>query len=190
MAAAGRDLLRATKAAASYPQPAICLPVGRPASALLRPVATRAGAIPRADVLALTEWRNRFTGAFLSEFVADEERTERWLADRVGPDDSRILFMVDDLSHRTIGYLGLAFIDWASGYAEADAVVRGADAPAGLYTSALHSMWRWAREALGLSRLGVRVRSDNSAIAFYEKDPTAGNGGLSLVHMELEESGG
>src|SRR3954469_15815153 len=93
----GRELLSAAKASASYPPPALCLPVGRPAVGLLRPVITRTGRIPYADLQALTEWRNRFVHAFLSEFTATEERTERWLVESVGSDDSRILFMVDDL---------------------------------------------------------------------------------------------
>jgi RimJ/RimL family protein N-acetyltransferase len=211
---AGRELLRAAKASASHPQPALSLPVGTPPAGLLRPVVTRQGAISEADVRALSEWRNRFVRSFQSEFVANVERTERWLVETVGSDDSRILFMVDDLDGRTVGYLGLAFIDWETGYAEADAVVRGGEAPGGLFTRALHSMWRWARAALGLSRLGVRVRSDNSAIVFYEnagfrqvrrvplrlqqlgderrwvEDPSVADGGLSLVYMELEEHGG
>jgi RimJ/RimL family protein N-acetyltransferase len=212
--AAGRELLRAAKAAASGPQPALCLPVGRPAEALLRPVVMRSGHVPTADVRALTEWRNRFVRSFLSDFVASEERTERWLTDSVGPDDSRILFMVDDLSGRTFGYMGLAFIDWETGYAEADAIVRGGEAPRGLQTRALHTMWRWGRTALGLTRLCTRVRSDNSALAFFEKagfrelrrvplgrravddgwewveDPSLEAGGLELVHMELRDDGG
>jgi len=165
----GRELLRAAKAAASSEPPALCLPVGRPMVGLLRPVVTRPGEAFPADVRALTEWRNRFVHAFLNEFVASEQRTERWLVESVGPDDSRILFMVEDGHDRTIGHMGLAFIDWETGYAEADAVVRGDEAPAGLLTESLDTMWRWARGALGLSRLGVRVRSDNPAIVFYEK---------------------
>jgi RimJ/RimL family protein N-acetyltransferase len=210
----GRDVLLATKAAASHPQPAACVPVDRPAIALLRPVVTAPGAIARADVQALTEWRNRFNRAFLSEFAASEERTERWLTEAVGPDDSRILFMVDDLSYRTIGYIGLAFIDWEAGRAEADAVVRGVAGERGLYTRVLQGMWQWGRTALGLTTLRVRVRSDNPAVAFYERagfrethrvplrgeqradgvvwleDPALAEAELTLVHMELEADGG
>jgi RimJ/RimL family protein N-acetyltransferase len=212
LADVGRDVLRAVKASASHPQPALCLPVGEPGIALLRPVVTRPGETSPADVHALTAWRNRFVHAFLSEFVATEQRTERWLAETVGPDDSRLLFMVDDLAGRTSGYMGLAFIDWETGYAEADAVVRGADAPAGLFTRALHTMWRWARTALGLSRFAVRVRSDNPATSFFEKagfrerqrvplrceqvadgvqwveDPSSAGGDPGLVYMELEQN--
>jgi RimJ/RimL family protein N-acetyltransferase len=213
MAHAGRELMRAAKTSASAEQPALCLPVGRPVEGLLRPVVTRPGQTSPADVRALTEWRNLFARAFLTEFVATDERTERWLADSVGPDDTRILFMLDDAMGRTVGQMGLAYIDWEAGYAEADAVVRGAEAPRGLVTRALGTMWRWGRGALGLSRLGVRVRSDNSAIPFYEKagfrelrrvplrpdmradgvrwveDPSLAGPELTLVHMELEQSG-
>jgi RimJ/RimL family protein N-acetyltransferase len=204
----------AVKAAASQPQPAVCLPVGRPPIALLRPVVTAPGALARADVQALTEWRNRFAHAFLSEFVASEQRTERWLTESVGPDDSRILFMVDDLQYRPVGHIGLAFIDWETGRAEVDAVVRAIAGERGLFARSLHALWRWARTALGLRTLAVRVRSDNPAVAFYEKvgfrvtgsvplrreqqtdgarwveDPSLEGEGVKLVHMELEADGG
>ena len=211
MTAGGRELLRAAKASASAAQPALCLPVGRPVAGLLRPVVTRPGETSPGDVAALTAWRNRFVESFLNEFEATDERTERWLTESVGPDDTRILFMVDDAGWRTIGYVGLAFIDWETGYGEADSVVRGEEAPRGLLTDALRTMWAWGRTALGLSRLGVRVRSDNSALRFYEKagfrerhrvalrredladgirwveDPSVTEAGPSLVHMELDE---
>jgi RimJ/RimL family protein N-acetyltransferase len=213
MERAGRELMRAAKASASAGQPALSLPVGSPVEGLLRPVVTRPGATSRADVRALTEWRNRFVHAFLTEFVATEERTERWLADSVGPDDTRILFMLEDERGRTVGQMGLAYVDWEDGRAEVDAIVRGAQAPPRLVTRALGTMWRWGRAALGLSRLGVRVRSDNSAISFFEKagfrelrrvplrpdrrddgvswveDPSLASAGLTLVHMELEHDG-
>lgn len=205
-------LLRAAKAAASYPSPALCLPVGVPASGWLRPVVTRPGAIAPADVRALTDWRNRFRHAWLTEFVATEPRTERWLAETVGPDDSRILFMIDDLNGLAVGHMALSLIDWRRGTAEADAVVRGADAPRGFVTRALRAMWEWGKSALGLSSLGVRVRSDNTAVAFYERagfrevrrvplrrevssgevrwleDTTLAGPDVSLVYMQLQEA--
>ena len=109
----------------------------------------------------------------------------------VGPDDSRILFMVEDGHDRTIGHMGLAFIDWETGYAEADAVVRGDEAPTGLLTESLDTMWRWARGALGLSRLGVRVRSDNPAIVFYDATGQARTilGSTTLVGSHVNENG-
>lgn len=210
----GIEVLRAAKAAASSDGPALGLPVGRPIAGLLRPVVTRRGAVPAADVRCLTEWRNRYVDSFLSEFVATEERTERWLVESVGPDDTRILFMLDDAGGRTVGYMGLAFIDWATGYAEFDAIVRGADAPRGLVTEALRTLWAWGRGTLGLSRGGIRVRSNNPAVVFFERfgfrelrrvplrrqagdggtrwreDPSGDADGLSLVHMQLEEDSG
>ena len=207
MTHAGREALQAAKGSAR-------VPFDGPPAGLLRAVATRRGTASPADVRALTDWRNRFVGSFLTEFEATEDRTERWLAETVGPDDTRILFMVEDDGGRTVGYIGLAFIDWATGAGEADAVVRGADAPRGLMTQALAALWCWGREELGLARLGVRVRSDNPALAFYEKagfrerrrtalrrehdedgvrwveDPSGDSGtDPSLVHMELEDDG-
>jgi RimJ/RimL family protein N-acetyltransferase len=209
----GRELIQAAKATAAPSQPTLSLPVGRPVLGLLRPVVTRPGDTSPEDVRVLTDWRNRHVQSFLTEFVATEERTERWLVDSVGPDDTRILFMVEDLERQTVGYMGLAYIDWETGYAEFDAIVRGAEAPSGLMSRSIRTMWAWGRAALGLDRLGGRVRSDNPALGFFEKmgvieharvplrreegggevrwveDPSLEPGGPSLVHIELLDDG-
>lgn len=140
------------------------IPVGDPVEAVLRPVATDD------DVRVLTKWRNRFVGSFLTEFEATEARTEQWLTEVVGPDPTRMLFMLDDVHGRTIGYLGLAFIDWQERTGEADAIVRGVDELPGVMTKALLALLRWAHRELGLTKaLNVRVRSDNPAVNFYLK---------------------
>jgi dTDP-4-amino-4,6-dideoxygalactose transaminase/RimJ/RimL family protein N-acetyltransferase len=128
--------------------------------------AVRAEDPTEADVARLTEWRNQHVRSFLTEFEATPDRTRGWLA-RVATDDTRILFMVEE-QNRAIGYVGLAFIDWDLGSAEADAVVRGESSQRGAMTAALRRVFQWARRELGIKRLGVRVLSDNPALAFYE----------------------
>ena len=207
----GRNLLNAVKASTRPRGPVLSLPVGSPVEAVLRPVATRREDLNAKDVRVLSEWRNRHLRAFLTEFQATEYRTARWLNEMVGPDDTRILFMVDDAKGRTIGYMGLAFIDWENRSAEADAVVRGVEAPPGMMTRALRTLLSWARGQLGLPRLGVRVLSDNTALEFYRKfgfrevrrtplrrveeedmirwieDPSLPHSERSLVHMTLPD---
>jgi RimJ/RimL family protein N-acetyltransferase len=146
----------------------LCLPAGRPPTVLLRPVSTTMGRLDAKDVKVLTEWRNRYVTSFLTEFQATEDRTADWLTHSVGPDGTRILFMVDGISDAiTIGYMGLAFIDWDRHYGEADAIVRGLPAERGVMRQALVALLTWAKESLGLTSFGVRVRSDNPAISFY-----------------------
>lgn len=164
-----RQLLQALKRAADQGDAAPCIAVGRPVHTLLRPVATLKGRVRDNDLRVLSDWRNRYVTSFLHEFAATPERTADWLARIVGPDDTKILFMLDDLAGRTFGYMGLAFIDWARGEVEADAIVRGEDAPRGVMSEALRTLLGWARTQLGLPKVGVRVRSDNPALAFYEK---------------------
>jgi GNAT superfamily N-acetyltransferase len=162
----GRALLRALKGAAGE-LPSLVLPVGNPVFAVLRPVGVRPDLIHAADVKALTEWRNRFPQAFLTEFEATESRTRAWLTDVVARDDGKILFMADTLDRRTFGYLGLDAIDCDRGSGVADAVVRGGEAPAGAMALGLTALLRWARGTLGLQDLSVRVLADNPAMAFY-----------------------
>jgi RimJ/RimL family protein N-acetyltransferase len=139
---------------------------------VLRPVATAAGRVDAGDVHVLTDWRNRFVSSFLTEFVATEPRTEQWLTEVVGPDPTRILFMLDDALGATVGYLGLAFIDWDNLTGEADAIVRGADTAPGVMARAMFTLLDWAREQLGLKSVGARVRSDNPALRFFLKFAT------------------
>jgi RimJ/RimL family protein N-acetyltransferase len=164
----GRDLLNSVKAAASG-QPCLGIPVGKPVRAFLRPVITDGADEASEDVYRLSIWRNKFVTAFLTEFEATPERTAKWLREAIAKDDSRILFMVDDLEGNTFGYIGLAFIDWAKSAGEADSVVRGEWAAPGLMTEVLRTLLAWARGQLGLETIGVRVRSDNPALTFYEK---------------------
>ncbi len=205
----GRELLARIKRGAGHAGPPVCLLVGQPPRAILRPVATNPGWVDAGDVRNLTEWRNRYVRSFLTEFVATEERTRRWLEEAVGPDPTRILFMADAPDGRTFGYLGLAFIDWNEGRGEADAIVRGGEAGRGTMRQALETLLDWARFGLGLSRLGVRVRSDNPALEFYRKmgfrertrvplrradesgmtvwtEEPGGAGELSLVHLDWD----
>lgn len=164
----GRDLLNSVKAAACG-QPCLGIPVGNPVRAFLRPVITYGADEASEDVYRLSVWRNKFVTAFLTEFEATPERTARWLREAIAKDDSRILFMVDDLEGNTFGYIGLAFIDWEKNAGEADSVVRGAHSEPGLMTEVLRTLLTWARGQLGLETIGVRVRSDNPALTFYKK---------------------
>ncbi|MGV3773225.1 MAG: N-acetyltransferase, partial [Verrucomicrobiales bacterium] len=120
----GRKLLHALKAAAGSNGPAVGLRVGGSWPVFLRPVGTSEAKLNPQDVQCLTQWRNKYVTSFLNEFDANDPQTSRWLANVVGPDDTRILFMLDDDTGRTFGYMGLAFIQWDKNYVEADAIVR------------------------------------------------------------------
>jgi RimJ/RimL family protein N-acetyltransferase len=161
----GRTLLTLLK----HTNPTLCLPVGTPPVALLRPLPARRERIRAADVAALTEWRNRFARSFLTEFPATEMRTLAWLSGPVAEDEGKILFMADALDGRTFGYLGLAAIDWERGSGEADAIVRGGSAPPGTMAAVLKALLQWAQEGLGLRDLWVRVLADNPALHFYTR---------------------
>jgi RimJ/RimL family protein N-acetyltransferase len=165
----GKQLLALLKWAARGNEQGLVIPVGMPILAVLRVVATQKDQLSSRDVIDLTEWRNRFVTRFLTEFEATPERTASWLERAVGPNPCKVLFMVDLLDGSTVGHVGIGFIDWEQGYAEADAIVRGRDTPRGLMRMALEAAMRWAREQLQMTSIGVRVRSDNPALGFYSK---------------------
>ena len=166
----GRGLLISLKATAGTPGPTLIIPVGSPPRALLRPVATRENLLDADDIRRITGWRNRYRDSFLTRFRATESQTAEWLVESAGPNDRKILFMVDmvdDPPGNTIGHMGLDFIDWTAGSGEIDAVVRGEEAAPGMMKHALLTLVAWARGQLGLSDIGVRVLSDNKALVFY-----------------------
>lgn len=167
--ALGRQCLAFLKGTAAANKVSLVLPVGSPVVGYLRTIPSAAGCLDPLDLELLSEWRNRFVKSFLTEFVATPERTASWLNGPVHANDGKILFMVENLHGERLGHIGLAFIDWTTGYGEADAIVRGGNAPPGLMKLALQTTLKWAKEQLGLTTLGVRVRSDNSALDFYRK---------------------
>ena len=162
-------MITAIKLAAGSVGPQLSLRIPEFENHFLRPVTTCAAQIDRQDVECLTRWRNLHPRAFLTEFTATPERTTRWLVECVGIDETRVLFMLEDHQGTRMGYMGLAFIDWGGSYVEADAVVSGGQTPRGLMRAALCTMIDWARGALGLARIGVRVLSDNPALGFYQR---------------------
>ena len=165
----GRFLLQHFKESVLLGEPVMSLMVGDPPIAYLRPVSIDNSQTNINDVTVLTEGRNLYRHSFLTEFKATNEQTSEWLKNAVLPDSSRILFMLDTMSGRTIGYMGLAYINWEKNYGEADAIVKIMGAEKGLMTMALKTMIEWARKELGLREIGVRVLSDNPAIEFYRK---------------------
>ncbi|MBG87620.1 MAG: aminotransferase [Verrucomicrobiales bacterium] len=163
------DFLQGLKQSAGGSGPQLRLPVGTPPRAFLRPIAVSSDRMRDADVAQLTEWRNRFVDAFLTRFVNTDDRTRKWLSEYVANDDTRVLFMVDLPDGTTIGYMGLAYIDWNAKRGEADAIVRGNDAPKGLMTDCMKTLIGWGLNQLGLESIGVRVLSSNPALEFYRK---------------------
>lgn len=184
---AGRQLLALLKQTAAPGRTSLVLPIGKPVVAYLRTIPTAPGKLDARDVELLSEWRNRFVKSFLTEFVAHPARTAAWLEGPVHASDGKILFMVEGLDGVPFGHIGLAFIDWSSGYGEADAIVRGGEAPPGVMKLALQTTLTWARDQLGLTSLGVRVRSDNTALDFYRK---AGFKETKRVPLARAEHGG
>jgi RimJ/RimL family protein N-acetyltransferase len=135
----------------------------------LRPIPTRAGQLNERDIHDLTIWRNKHPKSFLTEFTATENKTSKWLTNICYNDDTRISFMVVDKFNQSVGYMGIAFIDWDKSYVEADSIVGREGNPKGLMSEALKTLLFWSKEQLGLKNVCVRVLSDNSAIAFYKK---------------------
>lgn len=166
----------------------LVLPIGTPVEAIIRPIATDKNKINPHDVHLLSEWRNRFVKSFLTEFHAHDKRTTSWLVDSVAQDPGKMLFMIDTVEGVSIGHIGLGFINWETGYVEADAIVRGGNARKGLMKEALQLLLKWAHLCLGLDNAWVRVRSDNTAVHFYQKVGFIENKRIHLAKKTIGET--
>lgn len=167
--ASGRRLVSILKEFAGPRGPQLGLKAEHPRAGWLRPVGVLPTQQNADDVRCLSGWRNLYPNSFLTQFQATERQTSAWLAEVVAPDEGRILFMLDDHTGAPVAYLGIGFIDWASGYGEADSIVRGEPAERGLMSAALKTLLSWGQFQLGLTSIGVRVRSDNPALNFYRR---------------------
>jgi RimJ/RimL family protein N-acetyltransferase len=168
MTRSGRHLLQYLKASDSSSGSVMRLPIHEFNDYSLRPIPTKHQHQDIEDVRCLTIWRNKYPRSFLTEFLATEQRTARWLAEVVHKDDNRILFMIENAKRERVGYMGIAYIDWDSFYGEPDAIVSNGATPKGLMNTALRALLEWARRDLNLKNIVVRVLSDNPALLFYK----------------------
>ena len=146
------------------------LPVRKTGYALC-PIDCRQGHLADDVVSMLTDARNAHVTSFLTRFQATAERTAGWLINAVGSDSTRILFAIRHIESGALyGYMGLGYGSEDNSYIEADAIVRYAEQSVrGLMNDALQDLVAWVKNDLGIPRVGVRVLSDNPALAFYAK---------------------
>jgi len=164
-----QKLLRSLKDVAGLDGPCLGLRIIGYGGHFLRPIPTKRGQLNPQDVAWLTEWRNQYPTSFLTEFSATDNQTAEWLSNKIYFADDRIAFMIENSQGVSVGYMGIAFIDWVASYVEADSIVSGGNNPKGLMASGLITLLRWANGQLGLRNVGVRVLSDNPALIFYQK---------------------
>jgi RimJ/RimL family protein N-acetyltransferase len=163
----GKDLMQFLKKQDCPPDESFSIKIRNTPPVRLRMVST---INPKEDdIINLSEWRNRYVRSFLTEFEATPQRTRTWITQAVAQDLSRILFMIEEPGLPPLGYIGLAFIDYDRQTAEADSVVRGNTGHPGTMARALQTLIEWSQDSLGIKKIGVRVLSDNPALAFYEK---------------------
>ena len=168
-ASLGRDLISALKETPDTGPNKFRLKVSNFDEYFIRPIPSKNEFINIDDIKHLTDWRNKYPNAFLTEFKATYSQTHSWITEQIHFDNTRMLFMVEDRNQKALAYLGIGYIDWENSYFEADSIVSGGDSPKYLMQNALKVLINWTINQLGLVNVGVRVLSDNSALYFYKK---------------------
>lgn len=161
------DLVRSLKTANSSRDILIQNSIGAFVGALV-PVNEKVAA-DQALLKALTLWRKKFNGCFLTQFEPTVERTEKWLRNIVIKDDTRLLFLVFDCYGKAIGHFGACNI--VEHQAELDNVLRGEKSDDPRFMSyAVMTGLDWLYGELGVDRVLLHVFSNNEkAIGFYKR---------------------
>lgn len=118
----------------------------------------------------ISQWRNFHADAFFPAFLTSPEKTVDWLASSVLEEKQRLLFLVEDRQHGTVGHIGLWLRDgWRL---EIDNVVKSPDcSKRGVMSRALTSLAQWCEDNLPVEDLFLRVLGTNShAISFYKSN--------------------
>ena len=129
----------------------------------------RALAREPSTAVAMTQWRQRFMGAFLTQFEASSERTAAWLERVVLPSGDRMLFLMCAADGTPVGNLGICNLRERSG--EVDNVLRGERTgdPRLAYYCQL-AMLDWMFGTLGFDEASLHVFSNNErAVRLYEE---------------------
>lgn len=115
------------------------------------------------------KWRKTHEWWFPKQFNVTTEGTRNWLKNGVIEAEDRILFFIV-YNGVPIGHIGLYRFNYEHNSCELDNVLKGEAAPRGLMTLATKALMRWTNTDLGVSRMSLRVFSDNDkAIALYTR---------------------
>jgi len=118
----------------------------------------------------LKEWRIKYWDAFPTKFTPTFDGTKIWLRKQIIDNTDRILFLIM-LNGKKIGHIGTFHYDENSNSVEIDNVLRGVRGSLpGLMENVLNSMFEWMFSDLKLSKIQLRVFSDNyKGMSLYER---------------------
>jgi RimJ/RimL family protein N-acetyltransferase len=135
---------------------------------------------------ALYRWRLAHMQAFLTRFTPSLDSTSKYLLSYSLPDSKRVLFLIDDLTGRHVGHIGLCNITPAS--IELDNVVRGESVNIPSFmVSAQKTLLSWAFSQLDVPLAYLNVLEDNKrAIRSYSKTGFVARTSTPLGREEIE----
>ena len=138
--------------------------------AYLRPLTVDYEILNPNIVRKITSWRNANKDSFFTSFHATDTGTKAWL-NSILQDDSKMLFIIQDLHNRELGHMGYSNINREKKSGEIDAVIRGEQSGTPfIMTHSLKGLLKWGRSVLRLNDISLSVFKHNKrAIKLYER---------------------
>ena len=121
------------------------------------------------NVKLITKWRRQNWQGFLTKFKVTEQGTKKWL-ENISQNPSRILFFIN-YNNKKIGHIGFHRYDKKNKKVDIDSVLKAVrvNSPK-IMENVLHVLFNWGFNDLKLSKIQLRVFSDNyKAINLYER---------------------
>lgn len=100
-------------------------------------------------VSLLSKWRKKHERWFQAQFPITDERTKKWLKERVISVPDRLLFLIS-VDGVYMGHVGLFRFDLKTKRCEIDNVIRGEEGYPGIMSDAIETMMIWGRQELQL----------------------------------------
>ena len=128
-------------------------------------------AIEKRDVELLRSWRNHpdMSKYLFSHMPISEIQQAGWY-ERTASDERNQIFMVDDPTGQTIGYVQLSRIDYKNRSVEIGIHIGPEGQGKGYGRDAFHTLMRFAFREMNMHRVYLQVSDFNSrAVALYEK---------------------
>ena len=122
------------------------------------------------EIRLFAKWRKQSQAFFPTQFRVTRAGTAKWAREQLLEKKDRVLFMIEDVSGRPLGHVGLNRFDFTHKSCEIDNIIRGEAGIPGLMTEAIAALCAWGGKELGVKTYYLQCLATNKkAIALYKR---------------------